>query len=143
MRSYNGRLHINSYSRGSTAQYEMHDVVAKLKNRIQKLWIVYDKENSEADASVEKSKSYAYFSHFATSSIIPKREPYLLTLKELQNSIVTATSWCKLPGYLCPSQANCWELPSVMLVTKTIPNKWLVAGYNDRFMHSTSQCSRD
>ena len=61
----------------------MQDLVEKPKNRIQKLRIFQDKENSEADASVEKSQSYAYFDHFAISSDISKRETYLLTLEEL------------------------------------------------------------
>ena len=48
-------------------------VVAKPKNQIQKLRIFQDKENSKADASVEKSQSYAYFDdHFAISSVISK-----------------------------------------------------------------------
>ena len=51
----------------------MQDLVAKPKNRIQKLRIFQDKENSEADASVEKSLGYAYFDdHFAISSVISK-----------------------------------------------------------------------
>ena len=61
----------------------MQDLVAKPKNRIQKLRIFQDKENSEADASVEKSQSYANFDLFALSSVIFKRETYLLTLEEL------------------------------------------------------------
>ena len=49
----------------------------------------------------------------------------------------------KLPGYLCLSQANCWELPSVMLVTKTIPSKWHLAVYDDSFMHSMTNRSKN
>ena len=119
----------------------MQDLVAKPKNRIQKLRIFRDKKTAKRMPVLKNPKVMLILMIISQYlPLFPNEKHTFWHWRSCKNQMLSRS---KLPSYISLSQANCWELPSVMLVTKTIPSKWLLAVYDDSFMHSMTHRSKD